>query len=222
MNCSWRSSIPRWERNLAWAAPLTTRKIHWSDPKWKDTLAKTADRGLAPGLGLGRAGLVFQGTSVAYSSLGGRFAAIEPPSLEPVPEQEQPPEPEPEPEPITRNPAEAAEAPEITGEPSRSSASESRVNPVVTQTDPTVLELNDGRRINLGVLEPGLCDALCGFLRAVGPAARQRGPALGRGDGRTGEVELTRAQARLGGRFSPCKRPCGTITAPCRRPRAGW
>ena len=40
------------------------------------------------------------------------------------------------------------------------------------------LELADGRRINLELLEPGLRDAICDFLRAVGPVARQGHPAL--------------------------------------------
>jgi rhomboid protease GluP len=128
------------------ACALTTRKIHWSDPNWKDTLAKTADRGIAPGLGLGRAGQVFGGSSVPYPALGGSFAASET-MLEPEP----------------------APLPAFLSEPAgRDDGS-----------GPASLELGNGRRINLGMLEPVLRGSICDFLRAVGPAARQGRPALG-------------------------------------------
>jgi rhomboid protease GluP len=162
---------------------LTSRRIHWSDPKWKDSLAKTADRGLAPGLGLGRAGLVFQGTSIAYTELGGRYAVIEPPGMEPARAGEQPvgseAPSEPEPGPGTGNPYKPAMFSEIYVDPGQEGVSELGFSLNITETDPTLLELDDGQKIDLGILDPGLRKAICGFLGAVGPAARRKAPVLG-------------------------------------------
>jgi rhomboid protease GluP len=132
---------PTLGKRLGQACALTTRQIHWSDPNWRDTLARRADQGLAPGLGLGRAGLAFTGVSIPYTALGGLFAAPQPPGSE-----------------VSADPASG---------------------PVAPSSSAMVLELGDGRKIDLEVLEPGLRDAVCEYLHAVGPAARQGPPMLG-------------------------------------------
>jgi rhomboid protease GluP len=151
------------------ACALTTRKIHWSDPNWKDALAKTADGGIAPGHGLGRAGQVFGGLSVPYTALRGSFTAAE--RSEQAAQamcQIEPRAPETSAEASETEPAPAAQPLHLSEPAGRDNGS-----------GLASLELADGRRINLKLLEPGLRDAICDFLRAVGPVARQGHPALG-------------------------------------------
>jgi rhomboid protease GluP len=76
------------------------------------------------------------------------------------------------------------------------------VKQAVATPAPTVLELFDGRKINLGLLEPGLQDSLCDFLQAVGPGARasQTTPRLNStlaGEARSLMPVLKRQSARL-------------------------
>jgi rhomboid protease GluP len=129
------------------AYALTTRQIHWLDPNCTDRLAKRANQGITPGLGLGRAGLDFAGLSIPYTSLGGRVAAAEPAAAEAG----------------DSSPAVAVAA-----------------GPGISSATSVILDLAGSRKVDLGVLQPESHDSLRDYLQAVGPAARQERPMLGR------------------------------------------
>ena len=212
-SCSWRSSDPTLGCKARPGLPhSTTRKIHWSDPNWKDALAKTADGGIAPGHGLGRAGQVFGGLSVPYTAPERQFhrsraigtgckamCQIEP------------------------------RAPETSAEASETDQRQRR-NHCICPSRPagtTAQVLHRSNWPTAGVLtsncsKPGLRECDVRLLGGVGPVARQGHPALGRAMAdRSRPDGCYPRSSNIPGGSLPSKRELHDFTVPCRRHAPG-